>query len=156
VTTTDQQVILRNTSLYVRAACIEDQPAIKQIVRQANISPLGIDWHRFIVVEDHHQIVGIGQIKPHRDGTQELASLALTPDRQGQGIGRVIVQALLARASGTLYLFCERKMQVYYVFFGFRRLNSSQMPTYFRFLSFLLNTLFFLLGKKERVIVMRR
>lgn len=152
----NRQVLTRNTSLYVRAACAADMPAIEQIIRTTKINPFGIDWRRFVIVEDRGQVVGIGQIKPHRGGIHELASLALVPERRGQGIGRVIVQALLARATTTLYLMCERKMHVYYVFFGFRRIAAAEMPLYFRVVSSLFNTIFFVLGRRERVIVMRR
>jgi N-acetylglutamate synthase-like GNAT family acetyltransferase len=143
--------------LYIRSACAEDQSDIKSIVRQARINPFGLDWRRFVVVENHHgKVVGVGQIKPHHDGTLELASLALLPDCRGQGVGRVIVQALLARERRTIYLMCAQKMQVYYVFFGFRRISQPAMPHYFRVVSSLFNMLMLLFGSRERVIVMKR
>ena len=67
-----------------------DAPAIKQMVRDANLNPLGIHWQRFIVAEDvtcePPRIVGIGQVKVHGDGSRELASIATALDRQGEGI----------------------------------------------------------------------
>ncbi len=143
--------------LYIRSACAEDQLDIKSIVRQARINPFGLDWRRFVVVENHHgKVVGVGQIKHHHDGTLELASLALLPDCRGQGVGRVIVQALLAREQREVYLMCAQKMQVYYVFFGFRRISRNVMPPYFRVFSYLFNMLMLLVGSRERVIVMKR
>ena len=140
--------------LTLRDATAEDQPTIRQIVRAANINPTGLDWPRFIVAEDGGAIVGVGQVKPHRDGTRELASIAVLPARQGQGIGTAIIQDLVRRENATLYLTCRSRLQGYYERFGFRRLESRDYPPYFARMLPILNTLgrFF----RVQVIVMRR
>ncbi len=140
--------------LTLRDATIEDQPTIRQIVRAANINPTGLDWPRFIVAEDGGAIVGVGQVKPHRDGTRELASIAVLPARQGQGIGTAIIQDLVRRENATLHLTCRSRLQGYYERFGFRRLESRDYPPYFARMLPILNTLgrFF----RVQVIVMRR
>jgi len=140
--------------LTLRDATIEDQPTIRQIVRAANINPTGLDWPRFIVAEDAGAIVGVGQVKPHRDGTRELASIAVLPARQGQGIGTAIIQDLVRRENATLHLTCRSRLQGYYERFGFRRLESRDYPPYFARMLPILNTLgrFF----RVQVIVMRR
>jgi len=141
-------------TLTLRDATIEDQPTIRQIVRAANINPTGLDWPRFIVAEDGGPIVGVGQVKPHRDGTRELASIAVLPARQGQGIGTAIIQDLVRREKATLHLTCRSRLQGYYERFGFRRLESRDYPPYFARMLPILNTLgrFF----RVQVIVMRR
>ena len=141
-------------TLTLRDATIEDQPTIRQIVRAANINPTGLDWPRFIVAEDAGAIVGVGQVKPHRDGTRELASIAVLPARQGQGIGTAIIQDLVRRENATLHLTCRSRLQGYYERFGFRRLESRDYPPYFARMLPILNTLgrFF----RVQVIVMRR
>ena len=140
--------------LTLRDATIEDQPTIRQIVRAANINPTGLNWPRFIVAEDGGAIVGVGQVKPHRDGTRELASIAVLPARQGQGIGTAIIQDLVRRENATLHLTCRSRLQGYYERFGFRRLESRDYPPYFARMLPILNTLgrFF----RVQVIVMRR
>jgi len=140
--------------LTLRDATAEDQPTIRQIVRAANINPTGLDWPRFIVAEDAGAIVGVGQVKPHRDGTRELASIAVLPARQGQGIGTAIIQDLVRRENATLHLTCRSRLQGYYERFGFRRLESRDYPPYFARMLPILNTLgrFF----RVQVIVMRR
>ena len=140
--------------LTLRDATAEDQPTIRQIVRAANINPTGLNWPRFIVAEDGGAIVGVGQVKPHRDGTRELASIAVLPARQGQGIGTAIIQDLVRRENATLYLTCRSRLQGYYERFGFRRLESRDYPPYFARMLPILNTLgrFF----RVQVIVMRR
>ena len=140
--------------LTLRDATIEDQPTIRQLVRAANINPTGLNWPRFIVAEDGGAIVGVGQVKPHRDGTRELASIAVLPARQGQGIGTAIIQDLVRREKATLHLTCRSRLQGYYERFGFRRLESRDYPPYFARMLPILNTLgrFF----RVQVIVMRR
>ncbi len=140
--------------LTLRDATVEDQPTIRQIVRAANINPTGLEWPRFIVAEDGGAIVGVGQVKPHRDGTRELASIAVLPGRQGQGIATAIIEELLRREKGTLHLTCRARLQGYYERFGFRKLESRDYPPYFARMLPILNTLGRLF--RIRVIVMRR
>ena len=40
------------------------------------------------------EVIGCAQIKPHRDGSRELASLVVHPDYRGQGIARRMIQYL--------------------------------------------------------------
>ena len=78
------------------------------------------------------RVIGTGQIKPHGDGTREMASIAVEPERQGQGIGKAIIERLLAENALPLYLTCRARMEPYYVRFGFRALQAAEMPPYFR------------------------
>jgi N-acetylglutamate synthase-like GNAT family acetyltransferase len=123
-------------------------------VRAANINPTGLDWPQFIVAEDGGAIVGVGQVKPHRDGTRELASIAVIPARQGQGIGTAIVDALLRREKGVVHLTCRDRLQGYYERFGFKRLEPRDYPPYFARILPILNAV----GRifRIRIIVMRR
>jgi len=72
--------------------------------------------------------VGCGQIKPHGDGTKELASIAVEPDYQGKGVGSMVMKALLEREPGELYLTCLRHNVTYYQKFGFRELTFEEFP----------------------------
>jgi len=140
--------------LTLRDATASDSATIRRIVRAARINPSGLDWPRFIVAEDGAIIVGVGQVKPHRDGTRELASMAVLPARQGQGIGTAIIEELLRRENGTLHLTCRSRLQGYYERFGFRRLEPRDYPPYFARMLPILNTVgrFF----RIQIIVMRR
>jgi len=140
--------------LTLRDATIEDQPTIRQIVRAANINPTGLDWPRFIVAEDGGAIVGVGQVKTHRDGTRELASIAVSPTRQGQGVGSAIIQELLRREHGTVHLTCRSQLQGYYERFGFKRLEKRDYPPYFARRMPMINA--FLRPFGIRIIVMSR
>jgi amino-acid N-acetyltransferase len=115
-------------TITLRPATQADEKKIKDLIHEVNINPMNLDWERFIVAEDDGAFVGCVQIKPHKDGTRELASLAVTPSRQGSGIGSVLVKALLERERGELYLMCLRPMVTYYQRFGFEEVPEAAMP----------------------------
>ena len=112
----------------LRPATQADEKKIKDLIHEVQINPMNLDWPRFIVAEDDGAFVGCVQIKPHKDGTRELASLAVTPSRQGSGIGSVLVKALLERERGELYLMCLKPMVTYYQCFGFEEVPEAAMP----------------------------
>jgi N-acetylglutamate synthase-like GNAT family acetyltransferase len=128
----------------LRWANEEDEPAIKRLVRESNLNPLGLHWQRFIVAEDGSRtagpIVGIGQVKVHGDGSRELASIATVPDRRGEGIATAIIEALLGTQTGDLYLTCRAHNEKFYERFGFRRVVKAEgVPPYFARLVRLIN-----------------
>ncbi len=144
----------------IRPASEVEQPEIKRIVKQAGINPRQLDWQRFLVAEDEGKIVAIGQVKPHGAEVRELASIAVVPERQGQGLGSEIIAALLACEKGKLYLTCINKMEQYYPRFGFRVLKFKEMPPYFRRSFFWVNVVVRLIGilrgRKMYILVMER
>jgi hypothetical protein len=44
------------------------------MVREARINPRNLHWSRFLLAEEGGRIVGIGQVKIHKNGTREVAS----------------------------------------------------------------------------------
>ncbi len=144
----------------VRPATASDRQAIITTVRDARINPLGLDWRRFVVAEDQGQVIGTGQIKPHGDGSRELASIAVFAERQRQGIASGIIQALLNKEPGTLYLTCRNHLETFYGQFGFRRVTGTEMTPYFKRLAFLAKILTpvarSFVGSHVQLIVMKR
>jgi N-acetylglutamate synthase-like GNAT family acetyltransferase len=117
----------------IRKATAQDARAIRGLIWRVRINPMDLDWRRFLVaVNEKDQVIGTGQIKPHGDGTREMASIAVQPERQGQGIGQAIIARLLAENELPLYLTCQARMEAYYWKFGFRALRAEEMPPYFR------------------------
>src|SRR6266540_3252707 len=96
-------------AVIIRPAVAADQSAIKMIVRAARINPTGLDWPRFLVAEESGGLIGVGQVKPHRDGSREVASIAVVPEWQGRGVGAAIVRGLVARENGVLHLRSEER-----------------------------------------------
>ena len=126
---------MNHVSVYtLRPATQADQPAIKDLIRTSHINPMGLNWPRFVVaVTADHTIIGCGQVKPHRDGSRELASIAVTPDWRKQGIATVIISHLLATHTPPLWLTCSSKLIPFYQKFGFIEINEpAQITPYFR------------------------
>ena len=115
---------------------------------------MSLNWPNFVVAEDGGAIVGIGQVKTHGDGSRELASIAVIPARQSQGIGGAIIKTLLAREQGVVHLTCRSQLQGYYERFGFRRLDPAEFPPYFGRMVPIINVVARLFGTE--ILVMRR
>jgi amino-acid N-acetyltransferase len=148
-------VSLEEKPVTLRPAEESDFPRIKEMVRKGGINPTGLQWERFVVAEiSHGEVIGCGQIKPHRDGSQELASIVLTPPWQGRGIARQIIEHLMASHSGDLYLMCRSSLGPFYEKFGFRAIEEDQMPTYFRRIKRFTKIAEFVMSDGEHLLVM--
>jgi N-acetylglutamate synthase-like GNAT family acetyltransferase len=120
----------------IRPALQSDFPAIKALIHEVDINPMGLDWHRFIVAEmPDGQFIGCGQLKPHSDGTLEMASIAVKSNWRGKGVARIIIQKLMAEAPRPLYLTCRARLGPFYEKFGFRAVPAGELPKFFRRLS---------------------
>lgn len=94
---------------------------------------MSLDWPRFLVaVDEQDRLLGCGQVKPHGDGTREMASIAVQPDHQRQGIGTAVILQILTENPLPLYLTCRSVMGPFYKKFGFRALAVEEMPPYYR------------------------
>ena len=147
-------------SFQIRPATQADQPAITAMVQAAGINPLSLHWPRFRVADDAGRVVGVVQIKIHGDASRELASLAVVPDRQDEGIGGALILHLLAQPEGQppLFLMCRNELEGYYSRFGFRRVERTEMPPYFRWMTRLAGAFIAiaaLFGENHHIIVMR-
>lgn len=141
----------------LRKAVKSDSRAIRRLIWKVGINPIGLDWRRFIVaLDDTGCLIGCGQIKPHADGSRELASIAVEPKYQGRGLGSAIIRHLLAETEPPIYLTCRASLESYYQQFGFSTLsNSREMPAYFRRVSRAFEILIHLLPRRtEKLLVM--
>jgi N-acetylglutamate synthase-like GNAT family acetyltransferase len=144
------------SGVHLRRARAEDFPAIRRLIRVGRINPIGLSWQRFLVVASgDEQVLACGQIKPHGDGTRELASIAVDPAQRGRGYARRVIERLLAENDPPLYLTCRQSMGPLYEKFGFRALSPAEMTPYYRRLSRLANALHRLKILPERMLVMR-
>lgn len=115
----------RPDPLTIRPARQDEAGAIWRAVVRAKLPPRDLDWRRTLVAEQGGRMVGVGQLRPHADGSHELASLAVLPAAQGKGAGSALVAALSARAPGRLYLFCREGLVGYYARLGFAPLPTD-------------------------------
>jgi N-acetylglutamate synthase-like GNAT family acetyltransferase len=109
------------SDFYLRPASQSDASTIRQIISMVRINPTALDWKRFILaVDPSGMVIGCGQIKPHSDGSSELASIAVLPGWRGRGIARKIIEYLLDHHQGRLYLTCRSSLGAMYQKFGFQ------------------------------------
>lgn len=140
----------------LRTATVEDFLAIRALVRAVRINPTGLDWRRFIVaVTPQGEVIGCGQVKPHADGSRELASIAVQRAYRGRGVARAIIERLLADSPRPLYLMCRSSLGGLYERFGFHPVAPGEMPTYFRRISRLAGLAGLLAREGETLLVMK-
>lgn len=146
--------------IFLRRATAADQSQIMALIHTVGINPMGIQWARFIVADEDGRIVGTGQVKPHGDGSREVASIAVAPDRQGMGIGSAIVATLVAIEAAPLYLCCADHNEGYYRQFGFHALAPADMPPALRRIhavaAVLARVIAAVSGQTHRLVVMGR
>lgn len=144
----------------LRPATKDDTRAIRTLIRAVRINPIGLDWRRFMVATASHEgVIGCGQIKTHINNAppfRELASLAVSQDWRGRGIGSVIIENLLATHPGPFYLTCRSSMSSFYQRFGFWTIQAEQMPMRFQRIYRSGRILHNLRIIREQLLVMRR
>lgn len=126
------------TAYTLRPARETDSVAIKDLIHSAGINPMGLDWRRFVVAVDaQDRVIASGQIKPHgaKADIYELASIAVVPQHQGQGIARAIIEHLLKNSPRPLYLTCRSRLEPLYEKFGFQAIPYEEMPRYYQRIS---------------------
>lgn len=140
----------------LRPATEFESAQIKDLIHLVGINPSGLDWRRFLVAVDASgQVIGCGQIKPHGADILELASIAVVPQFQGQGIARAIIEMLLAQGPRPLYLMCIAHNGPMYEKFGFHTIEYKEMPKYFQRISKLFSVAKAVRRTEEDLLVMK-
>jgi N-acetylglutamate synthase-like GNAT family acetyltransferase len=113
----------------IRPALEADAPAIRRLVSEARLNPRDLDWRRFLVADAAGEVVACAQVRVHRRGTRELASVAVAPARRGTGIGRRISEAAIERETvRPLYLYTESRTEAFWARFGFSTIEGDAIP----------------------------
>lgn len=137
-------------------ATAEDAADIKALIRLVRINPMDLDWRRFLLASSSDgTLAACAQVKPHADGTLELASLAVRPAWRGRGLARRLVEQLLSQSPRPIYLTCRSGLESFYQKFGFRSLAADELPPYFRRLQKLATAMMGLFRDGESLLVMR-
>jgi N-acetylglutamate synthase-like GNAT family acetyltransferase len=144
-------------NLLIRPAKKEEFEAIRDLIHEVQINPTGLAWQRFLVATTADgELVGCGQVKPHRDGSREIASIAVRPQFRGQGAARAILETLLTKETRRpLYLMCRSQLGPLYKKFGFRPASSEEMSPYFRRISRLAGLFSTGRAPEDRLLIMR-
>lgn len=119
-------------TIVIRPAVEADQSTIVPMIHQAKINPRNLHWERLLIAEENEKIIGIRQVKVHKEATPEVASGFVLPEYRRQGISAQLMKAILEREKGSLYLMCRDKRTYYYEPFGFRQLVVNELPADFR------------------------
>ncbi|MEW5827873.1 MAG: GNAT family N-acetyltransferase [Chloroflexota bacterium] len=130
---------------------------IRKMVIGARLNPADLDWRHFIVaLTPEGEVIGCGQVKSHRDGSRELASMVVHRVYRRRGIARAIIEKLVAENPPPLYLMCRSKLGPFYEKFGFRAITVDEMPRYFQRISKLAALADLLSHGGETLLVMKR
>jgi len=118
----------------LRRATAADAPVIRRLIHAERLNPFGLNWRRFwLVMDEDGRVVGCGQVKPHRDGSRELASIVVLPAWRKRGAASAIIRQLLKENPPPLYLTCRAELTGFYARFGFEVVeNPAELPPYFR------------------------
>lgn len=117
----------------IRKAVRSNAFAIRRLIWRVRINPFGLDWRRFIVAVDlKGKVIACAQLKPHKSGVTELASVAVYEPHRNQGIAGTLIRHLLKKQNKPVYLTCRENLTVYYERFGFVvEKEDSELPPYF-------------------------
>jgi N-acetylglutamate synthase-like GNAT family acetyltransferase len=143
-------------AFWVRKAMAADEPVIRGMVHSARINPTGLRWQHFIVaVRGEHEIIGCGQVKPHRDGSLELASIVVRRQWRGRGVARRLIEELKTNSGPPLWLTCASSLGRFYDKFGFSETApADHVPRIVRLGLRVFNLLPGLSRRKWRIITM--
>ena len=141
----------------LRRATVQDTSAIKKLVIATRLNPMQLKWQHFIVANDPQgNVIWCGQIKTHRDGSHELASLVVEHQYRGLGIARALIEYLAGNHEGDLYLMCRASLGGFYEKLGFESITEPEMPPYFRRISRLVSIAEILRKEGETLLIMKR
>ena len=86
--------------------------------------------HWFQVAEDAIGIAGCVSLHVYHAGLAEVRSLAVRPDRQGQGVGRALVQAAVVLADReAIASLCALTLEpLFFERLGFQRVDKALLP----------------------------
>jgi len=87
----------------VRKARSEDIPRAVALARQLDLDYPGLEADRVWVAEESGQIAGLVALKTHPD-CLELCGLGVDSRLRGKGVGKALVEALLADAPSDIHL----------------------------------------------------
>lgn len=126
-------------AVLLRRARTADAPAIHALLdgyaRQNLLLPRTLEQvanriYEFTVAVDAHGIVGCGALRLYTPELAELVALGVAERVQGQGIGRVIVEAIVdqAEADGVRRLFALTLRERFFNRLGFHTRPMAEMP----------------------------
>lgn len=123
----------------IRRAKIQDGAAITELInyyaRQGDMlsrsqAQIYNQLRDFIVADESDMVVGCGALHIIWDNLAEVRSLAIAPEKVGQGLGRAIVEQLLLEAAelSLTQVFTLTYKPVFFEKLGFSRVDKKDLP----------------------------
>lgn len=94
-------------------------------------SIIGCGGQIFLAVDDDEQVIGCCALKPHPESDcHELAKMAVSPDAQGKGVGKLLGMTLLdyARNHGVKRIFLEGNTRLEASIALYKKLGFREIP----------------------------
>lgn len=106
-------------------ALVDGYTPSRQLLAKALVT-LYEDVQDFIVAEDGGTIVGCGALHALWEDLAEVRTLAVDPERTGEGVGGVMLEELLRRAAGlgVSRVFCLTFEREFFMRHGFREIEG--------------------------------
>jgi N-acetylglutamate synthase-like GNAT family acetyltransferase len=89
--------------MQIRKAQPKDIPAAADLARKLALDYPGLEADPLWVAEQDGEIIGLVALKTRPD-CLELCALGVDPRSQGRGVGRALIEALIAEAPGEVHL----------------------------------------------------
>jgi amino-acid N-acetyltransferase len=126
--------------LFIRKARSDEADAIAELNnhfadqflmlrRTPEMIGLAIDDY-IVAVNEHGRILACGALKEYSPSVAEVAAIAVSPDAQGSGLGRRIVDAVeqLARKRGIPEVFALTLEPRFFEALGYQRVDRARYP----------------------------
>jgi len=84
----------------------------------------------FVVVSDTDRLVGCAAVHRHTPANAEILAVAVDPAAQGRGVGTILMQACITRATdaGATFLWLATQKPDYFARYGFVRMSKWRLP----------------------------
>jgi N-acetylglutamate synthase-like GNAT family acetyltransferase len=89
--------------MIVRKARSEDLEKVRRLAESLDLDYPGLERDKIWVADEGGRVAGIVALMKHRD-SDELVALGVDPGLRSKGLGRRLVEALLAETPGDVYL----------------------------------------------------
>lgn len=110
-------------------AIIADELQIRGILEKLEGDRADFDVNQFMVAKNEKKIIGCVRIKVFSGESLELASLAVLPEYQGQGIGSELIRKLLlSKPARPIFLLTSLDKEKFYQRFDFNIINPDNLP----------------------------
>jgi amino-acid N-acetyltransferase len=103
--------------------------ADRRLLSKATVT-LYEDVQEFFVAHDDAEVVGCGALHVLWEDLAEVRTVAVAPDRRGQGVGHALLSRLLgvARELGVERVFCLTFETEFFGSFGFEEISGTPVP----------------------------